>query len=68
MPGPPPVMTVKPASTSFDPTEVPRGHLGLIGMRQRIDLVGGELEVGSEPGKGTTIDAVVPLGAPGSAE
>ena len=52
----------------FDPDEVPRGHLGLIGMRQRIDLVGGELRVESTPGSGSTIDAVVPLEAPASAE
>ena len=52
----------------FDPDEVPRGHLGLIGMRQRIDLVGGELRVESAPGSGSTIDAVVPLEAPASAE
>ena len=52
----------------FDPDEVPRGHLGLIGMRQRVDLVGGELRVESTPGSGSTIDAVVPLEAPASAE
>ena len=44
----------------FDPDAVPRGHLGLIGMRQRVDLVGGELKVESRSGKGTTIAASVP--------
>jgi len=44
----------------FDPDAVPRGHLGLIGMRQRVDLVGGELRVDSRPGKGTLIEAAVP--------
>jgi len=48
---------------------VPRGHLGLIGMRQRVDLVGGELRVDSEAGSGTTIAASVPDDAePASAE
>ena len=51
----------------FDPDGVPRGHLGLIGMRQRVDLVGGELSVRSRPGKGTTIEAAVPI-EPASAE
>ncbi len=46
----------------FDPDEVPRGHLGLIGMRQRMDLIGGELRVDSRRGKGTTIEAVAPAG------
>jgi nitrate/nitrite-specific signal transduction histidine kinase len=43
---------------------VPRGHLGLIGMRQRVDLVGGELRVESRVGKGTTISASVPADEP----
>jgi PAS domain S-box-containing protein len=61
-------LTVSDDGDGFDPTEVPRGHLGLLGMRQRIDLVGGELDVESAAGKGTMIDAVVPLGDPASAE
>ncbi|MEF2279175.1 GAF domain-containing protein [Deinococcus sp. YIM 134068] len=31
------------------------GHLGLIGLRERVALAGGELEVDSEPGRGTTL-------------
>ena len=61
-------LTVTDDGDGFDPTEVPRGHLGLIGMRQRIDLVGGELRVESIPGSGTTIDALVPLAVAASAE
>jgi signal transduction histidine kinase len=61
-------LTVADDGEGFDPVEVPRGHLGLIGMRQRIDLVGGELTVESAPGSGTTIDAVVPITRAGSAE
>jgi two-component system, NarL family, sensor histidine kinase UhpB len=61
-------LTVTDDGDGFDPADVPRGHLGLIGMRQRVDLVGGELRVESTPGSGTTIDAVVPLEANVSAE
>ncbi len=61
-------LTVTDDGDGFDPTEVPRGHLGLIGMRQRVDLVGGELRVESIPGSGTTIDALVSLGTDASAE
>jgi signal transduction histidine kinase len=35
-------------------------HLGLIGMRERIDMVGGHFSVTSTPGHGTTICAVIP--------
>lgn len=35
---------------------------GLTGMRERIELYGGDIEVVSEPGKGTEIVATVPLG------
>jgi PAS domain S-box-containing protein len=48
----------------FDPDSVPRSHLGLIGMRQRVDLVGGELRVESRAQRGTTIEASVPADDP----
>ncbi len=53
-------LSVTDDGVGFDPDSVPRGHLGLIGMRQRIELVGGELRVESRAGHGTTIEARVP--------
>ena len=53
-------LTVADDGAGFDPDAVPRGHLGLIGMRQRVDLIGGDLRVDSRPGRGTTISARVP--------
>jgi signal transduction histidine kinase len=38
-------------------------RLGLLGMRERIALVGGTLEIESSPGSGTTIFARIPLPA-----
>ncbi len=35
-------------------------HLGLFGMRERIEMLGGVLAIESEPGKGTTVKAQVP--------
>ena len=35
--------------------ESPTGHYGLTGMRERAALIGGSLEVTSEPGAGTTV-------------
>jgi PAS domain S-box-containing protein len=43
---------------------VQAGHLGLLGMRERAEAVGGTLEVTSQPGKGTLIQASVPLKNP----
>ena len=37
-------------------------HLGLLGMRERLEMVGGRLQVESSVGKGTTITAHVPYG------
>ena len=38
-----------------------RGSLGLVGMRERVHLLGGTLQVESEPGRGTRICASFPL-------
>ncbi len=45
----------------FDPAASNGGGLGLISMRERMRLVGGELIVHSRPGKGTRIEARIPL-------
>ncbi len=36
-------------------------RLGLLGMRERVEMVGGAFEVESEPGLGTTIRAQIPF-------
>ncbi len=36
-------------------------HLGLIGLRERVAMLGGQLTLESAPGKGTRIDVDVPL-------
>jgi signal transduction histidine kinase len=39
----------------FDP-ELPRpGHFGLTGLREQAQLIGADLEIISEPGRGTTL-------------
>jgi signal transduction histidine kinase len=37
-------------------------RLGLLGMRERLEMVGGKFVVESSPGNGTTIQAQIPLG------
>ena len=36
-------------------------RLGLLGMRERIEMIGGQLVIDSAPGKGTTIRAEIPF-------
>ena len=36
-------------------------RLGLIGMKERVEMVGGSLVIDSEPGKGTTVRAEIPF-------
>jgi len=38
----------------------PEDHLGLFGMRERIEMLGGTFTIESSPGKGTTVKAQVP--------
>ncbi|HET7417089.1 MAG TPA: GAF domain-containing protein [Solirubrobacterales bacterium] len=44
----------------FDPGAATAGR-GLMGMRERIELLGGSIEVSSQPGEGTEVAARVPL-------
>jgi signal transduction histidine kinase len=37
-------------------------RLGLLGMRERLEMIGGCLSVDSSPGKGTTVEARIPPG------
>ena len=45
----------------FDPENTREGGFGVVGMRERLSLLGGRLRVESRPGAGTTIVADVPL-------
>ena len=39
-----------------------RKRLGLLGMRERLEMVGGSFDIVSAPGRGTTITACIPAG------
>jgi signal transduction histidine kinase len=44
----------------FDPRDVRENALGLVGMRERVALLGGRLQVDSQPGGGTTLLVELP--------
>ncbi len=45
----------------FTPTgKRPRGHFGIIGMKERAKRAAGELRIDSQPGVGTTITVTIP--------
>ena len=49
--------------SGFEPTEVREGTFGLASMRERAQIIGGELTVDSRPQDGTRIRVCVPLHA-----
>jgi PAS domain S-box-containing protein len=59
-------MKIKDDGKSFRVEQVLRANggkrLGLLGMRERLEMLGGHLEIQSAPGEGTTIAAQMPLG------
>lgn len=59
------LMRIRDDGKAFDVTHVlparKNRRLGLIGMRERLEMVGGLLTVESAPGKGTTVIAQIPL-------
>ena len=58
-------LTIKDNGKSFQVERVlhakKNNHLGLLGMRERVAMVGGRLLVESTPGQGTTIRAEIPF-------
>jgi PAS domain S-box-containing protein len=56
------LVTVQDDGVGFNPTRIRKTSLGLLGMRERVWVVGGDIEIDSAPGKGTTVVVRVPLG------
>ena len=48
-----------------DPGAPDDGHIGLVGMRERAEAVGGSLTLRTSPGEGTMVRAAVPMVRPG---
>jgi signal transduction histidine kinase len=59
------VVRVRDNGQGFVPTAGKRKSYGLVGMRERALMLGGEIEVDSTPGGGTTVTARIPIHATG---
>jgi signal transduction histidine kinase len=57
------VVSIADAGRGFDGRDVHRS--GLTGLQDRVSAIGGSLEVVSNPGAGTTVTAVLPVGRDG---
>jgi signal transduction histidine kinase len=55
-------LTVRDNGRGFDAEAATGRGLGLKGMAERLDLLGGTLRVSSAPGQGTKVEAWVPVG------
>lgn len=54
-------LAVRDDGTGFSAADRARASLGLVSMRERVRLVGGELDIVSRPDHGTSVVAWVPL-------
>lgn len=62
-------VTVSDRGRGFDPAALPEepggpGGFGLLSIRERLDVLGGAMDLESAPGEGTTITLTVPLEKP----
>jgi two-component system, NarL family, sensor kinase len=54
-------LAVEDDGCGFDAARVPADRYGLIGMSERVRLLGGQLHLESTPGEGTRVEVVIPL-------
>jgi signal transduction histidine kinase len=57
-------LTVRDDGLGFQPPTNSRGGLGLLGMRERVQALEGNLEITSQVGGGTTVQVHIPVGVP----
>jgi len=52
-------LRIKDDGAGFNPDAVADENLGLRGMRERVEMLGGEFSISSQPDKGTTLNATL---------
>jgi PAS domain S-box-containing protein len=56
-------VVIRDDGVGFDP-DAPNAGFGLLGMRERVSMAGGTIDVRSAPGRGATVEARLPTGDP----
>jgi two-component system sensor histidine kinase ComP len=59
-------MTVKDSGKGFDTCQIEDwlltgAHFGIVGMKERLESVGGDLQISSTIGRGTMLKATIPI-------
>jgi signal transduction histidine kinase len=54
-------LTISDDGAGFDPARVRRGALGLVGMRERAEMLDAQLSVDSTPGGGSRVSLELPV-------
>jgi signal transduction histidine kinase len=55
-------LTVRDAGAGFNPEALDGKRLGMLGMRERAELLDGNFAVHTSPGKGTEVRVIIPIG------
>jgi len=55
------LLEVRDDGRGFDPVAIRKQSFGLAGMKERVLMLGGEIDVASSPGRGTSIQVRVPI-------
>lgn len=55
------LLDVRDNGHGFDLNSIKEGSFGLLGIRERVHMLGGKLSIDSEPGSGTVISVSVPI-------
>ncbi len=55
------IISIKDDGKGFDPDQIPAGHYGILGIRERVHFVGGKVNITSSPTSGTTLDIQIPI-------
>ncbi|MCB0155841.1 MAG: GAF domain-containing protein [Anaerolineae bacterium] len=59
IPGPALTLEIKDNGQGFDPQQSYPGHLGLHSMRERVEKLGGSIQIESTPGQGTIVRVII---------
>jgi signal transduction histidine kinase len=55
------ILKIADNGKGFDTEKMKKRTLGLLGMKERAGMMGGEYKIKSEPGQGTTVEVIVPV-------